>query len=91
MADIVIGAAGPRSLARPKSSSLASAALKPRPYGQENVRGLQIAVDDAGAVRFVERIGDVDADLQHLLERQRPLGVSHRSASVSPSRYSMTR
>ncbi len=32
-------------------------------------------MDHAGAVRFVERIGDVDADRQHLLERERPFRV----------------
>ncbi len=47
-------------------------------------------MDDAGAVRPVEGVGDLDREAQRLVERQRPASRS-RSASVSPSRYSMTR
>ena len=46
-------------------------------------------MDDAGAMRLVEGGGDLDRDLQRLIEGSAPF-VS-RSASVSPSRYSMTR
>ena len=44
---------------------------------------------DALAVRLVERIGDRDRHLERLVERQRPR--ASRAASVSPSRYSITR
>ena len=42
---------------------------------QHDIGRFEIAVDDARAVGFVERIGDVNADLQHLFERQRTLGA----------------
>ena len=44
---------------------------------------------DALAVRLVQRVRDLDGDRERLVERQRAL-VS-RWASVSPSRYSITR
>ena len=40
--------------------------------GQHHVAGLQIAMHDAGAVRGGERLGDLTADLERLLDRQRP-------------------
>jgi hypothetical protein len=40
--------------------------------GQHDVRGLEIAMDDAGAVRRVERFGDLDA----ISERRPPRGLS---------------
>ena len=46
-------------------------------------------MDDALPMRVVERVGDLDAVAQRLLERQRPL--ASRSASVSPSSSSITR
>ena len=70
-------------LASPKSSSFAPA------FVEHDVAGLQIAMDDARAMRLVERVGDLDRDLERLVERQRPF--ASRSASVSPSRYSITR
>ena len=36
----------------------------------EDVRRLDVAVDDAGVVRGVERIGDFDAERQHRVQRQ---------------------
>ena len=71
------------SFARPKSSSLAPLC------GQHDVARLQIAMRDALAVRLVQRVGDRDRHLQRLVERQRPR--ASRAASVSPSRYSITR
>ena len=57
---------------------------------QHHVARLQIAVDDAVPMRLVERLGDLDGDSAGLVERQRAARVS-RAASVSPSRYSITR
>ena len=57
---------------------------------QHDVAGLQIPVDDACAVRLVERVGN----LRSQSSAPRSSGSaprSSRSASVSPSRYSMTR
>ena len=39
--------------------------------GNEDVCGLQIAVDDAFAVRNVERVGDLRPNVEDLVERQR--------------------
>ena len=40
---------------------------------QHDVAGLQIAVDDAAAVRLVERVGDLDRVCAAPVERQRAL------------------
>ena len=64
--DIEIGPAVGRNLASPKSSSF-DAGLR-----QHDVGGLEIAMDDALAMRLVERVGDLDGDLQRLVERERP-------------------
>ena len=40
--------------------------------GDEDVRGLDVAVDDAALVRGVERVGDLDRRVEQTLERQRP-------------------
>ena len=37
-----------------------------------HVAGLQIPVDDPLPVRFLQRVGDLDAVAKHLLERERP-------------------
>ena len=41
--------------------------------GEHDVAGLEIAVDDALAMRLVERVGDLDADLQYLRSGSAPL------------------
>ncbi len=57
--------------------------------GDDDVRGLHVAVDDPAAVRVVERLGDLADDLGDALERERrllgdellevlPLDVLHR-------------
>ena len=66
IADIEIGPAGAAASPSPKSSSF-DARLR-----QHDVGGLEIAMRDALAVRLVERVGDLDRDLQRLVERQRP-------------------
>ena len=40
--------------------------------GHEDVRGLDVAVDDAAGMRGVEGVGDLDPELEHAVERQRP-------------------
>jgi hypothetical protein len=44
------------------------------PRRDEEIGRLQVAVHDAFAVRGVERIGDVLAERQHIVERQRAAG-----------------
>ena len=51
--------------------------------------GFEIAMDDAGAMRGGERVGDVNRVGQRVGERQ--LAAPRRAASVSPSRNSITR
>ena len=57
----------PLALGEPEVEQLGAA------LGQHDVAGLQVAVDDAGAMRLVERRRDLDRDLQRLVERQRAL------------------
>ena len=57
--------------------------------GQHHVGRFEIAMDDRLGMRVVERAGDLDRVRQRLLEWQP--AVLSRAASVSPSRYSMTR
>ena len=59
--------AGALVFARPKSSSFAP------DFVSIDVAGLQIAMDDAGAMRRVERRRHLDRDRQGLGERQRAL------------------
>ena len=42
--------------------------------GHEDVRWLDIAMDDARAVRHVERVGELNGHIQQLLQRERPNG-----------------
>ena len=57
---------GAVSLARPKSSTFAW----PR-RGDEDVRRLDVAMDDALRMRGVERVGDLDAELDDAIELER--------------------
>ena len=57
--------------------------------GQLDVRGLQVAVDDAALVGVLEGVGQLQRDRQRFVKRQRePRAI--RSASVGPSTSSMT-
>ncbi len=58
---------GVASFARPKSRSFAPV------FVSMTFAGLEVAVDEAALVRGVEGVGDLDADAQRLLGRQRPL------------------
>jgi hypothetical protein len=40
--------------------------------GEEDVAGLEVAVDDPGRVRALERVGDLDPEPEDLLDRERP-------------------
>ena len=40
----------------------------------EDVPRLDVAMHDAGAVRRIERVGDLDAQLEQLVERQTAVG-----------------
>ena len=59
---------GPEELREAEVEDLDQAAL-----GPHQVRALDVAVDDAAAVRFVERVGHLQADLDDFANRQRPL------------------
>ena len=74
----------PSALARPKSSSFTP------DFVSITLAGLQVAVHDALPVRLVQRVGDLDAVAQRLLERQRALARG-AADSVSPSSSSITR
>ena len=56
---------------------------------QHDVGRLQVAVHHAPAVRLVQRVGNLETQLQASSRPSAPR--SSRAASVSPSRYSMTR
>ena len=73
---------------RGAASPARSRAAWPR-LREHHVAGLQVPMDDALPVGAVEGLRDLDGVAQRLLEGQRAL--LRRSASVSPSRYSMTR
>jgi len=60
------GGAGHRELGDAEVEHLRLAAP-----GDEDVRRLDVAVDDAAGVRGVETVGDLDAEIEHAVERQR--------------------
>jgi hypothetical protein len=39
-------------------------------FGQDDVAGFEVPVDDARAVRFIEGVGDLNRDCQRLSDRQ---------------------
>ena len=79
-----LGACRSSAFARPKSSTFTVTV-----GAQLDVRGLQIAVNDALLVRGFERFGDLPRDRQRLSSGIGPCAI--RSASVGPSTSSMTR
>ena len=48
--------------------------------GQEDVAGLDVAVDDPVGVRRVQRVGDLDADVDELMDLERPAVAAARAA-----------
>ena len=71
------------AFARPKSRSFAPA------FVSITLPGFRSRWTMPCRCAVLERVGNLDGDLQRLVERQRALRQA--SASVSPSRYSMTR
>ena len=62
--------------------------LRLAPRGHEDVRRLDVAVDDALGVRRVQPVGNLNAQVQHFLGLEQ-LAAAMRCFSVWPSRHSM--
>ena len=58
--------ASPIARAMPKSATMAW------PFGEQDVLGLDVAMDDAAAVGVVQRLGDLAREQQRLGNRKRP-------------------
>ncbi len=56
---------------------------------QQDVRGLDVAVDEADAVRLGQGLAHLDEDVHGAARRERPSLATRRSRSI-PSRYSIT-
>ena len=83
---VVVGDAARRaSLAMPKSSSFSRAAR-----GEEDVVGLDVAMDDALRVRALERVGQLECQWRRLAGTRRPTpAIAERAAArprAAPSR-----
>ncbi len=63
---------GPVSLAMPKSEDLDGLVAVVAP-GDEEVLGLDVAVDDAEVLRAAERLRRLEEDREHLIEGIRPI------------------
>ena len=76
------------ALATPKSMTLGTG--PPSCIGDEDVRGLEVAVDDALLVRVLDALAELDEQLEPLADRQAAAG---RSSSVigSPRTNSITK
>ena len=57
---------------------------------QHDVLRLDVAMDQAALVRFAQRGADLPQDVDHAARRARGPECSTSSASVTPSRYSIT-
>ena len=68
-----LGALGPHELGEAEVEHLDEPAL-----GPHQVRALDVAVHDPAGVRLVQRIGDLQADLDDLADRQRPFRDARR-------------
>ena len=64
-----------RSFEIPKSSTLTKSSSSCPAADQHDVRRLEVAVDDVGGVRRLERAGDLRGDQQRPFEVQRPVAV----------------
>ena len=62
-----------QELREPEVEHLDQAAL-----GAHQVGALDVAMDDAARVRFVQRVGHLDPDLDHFAHRQRTLRDARR-------------
>ena len=60
------------------------------PVVQQDVLGLDVAVDDAVPVRVVERVGDLARDAHGLVDRQLRLAVEPVAQRSRPSTNGMT-
>ena len=58
-------------MTRPKSSTLTKSSQPDSP--DVNVRGLDVAVNEAARMRFFEGLADLTQDMHHTRRRQRPL------------------
>ena len=66
-----VSASSPAIVATPKSVSFARPASPDGPLGHHDVRGLDVAVDDAARVRVVERVAQRRADPQDVAVGER--------------------
>ena len=78
--DSVVASARPKSITRTRTG----AALLARDH---DVRGLDVAVDDAARVAVVERLGDLDADVDDLAEAQRLVADQPEQVRAADERH----
>src|SRR5690242_2139973 len=75
-----MGSAGPRSFARPKSKQLRAR------FRDHDVRGFEIAMDDARAMRLLERVGNLGRVAQRLVHRK---GTGFSSSQSISKRFTL--
>ena len=57
---------------------------------EQDVLGLDVAMDDAVRVGVAERVGDLAGDAERVVERELPLAIRAGRAAISPSTNGMT-